>query len=572
MANPSQLALLKEAAYKWNSWREAHSSEHVDLSGADLSDRYLGGANLERADLSEAKLIGAYLWGAKMSRATLQGADMSRAKLRGVDLSFAKLSGANLSAADLQRANMRGAILRYVDLIGADLSEADLSEADLNDAVLNQTELTNANLSYAKLRGANLNGTNLSEVDLRGADLKGANLLGANLTAADLSGANLRSAALIEAHLSRASLSGAALHSANLSGANLSGANLSNAALIEAHLSRTNLSGATLHSANLSNADLSSADLSEATLAGADLTESDLRSANLQYAQLKEATLTGIMLWESQRAAWLIKGVVCEHAYWDKEAKEQTTYEPEEFERLHSDHACIELFYQGGVSKFELNTLPALLHHLAILHPDANVRLKSIEETGGGAKISISVGDSDAETVEKIRGDAMQVYQAQLALRDNEILRLETEKKYLESFVSERLIKAMLAATTQQNVFNAPVYGVALSSGNSSAVVNQTVNDNAGLFALLEKIIERRDELPLEPADVDQLHAEVDAAKAELAKSEPNPSILSRSLKFVEEMASEAIKKAAGKLGEQAVSRDWFSILHQLNQFVRHLK
>jgi hypothetical protein len=37
-------------------------------------------------------------------------------------------------------------------------------------------------------------------------------------------------------------------------------------------------------------------------------------------------------------------------------------------------------------------------------------------------------------------------------------------------------------------------------------------------------------------------------------------------------MASEAIKKAAGKLGERAVSRDWSSILHQLNQFVLHLK
>src|SRR5947207_2382520 len=62
-------------------------------------------------------------------------------------------------------------------------------------------------------------------------------------------------------------------------------------------------------------------------------------------------------------------------------------------------------------------------------------------------------------TVEKIRTDAMQVYRAQLALRDNEILRLDTEKKYLESFVSERLIKAMLTATTPQNIFNASVYG-----------------------------------------------------------------------------------------------------------------
>ncbi len=102
--------------------------------------------------------------------------------------------------------------------------------------------------------------------------------------------------------------------------------------------------------------------------------------------------------------------------------------------------------------------------------------------------------------------------------------------------------------------------------------MNQTVNDNDAILALLEKIMERQADLHLDHAEAGLLEAEVDAAKTELEKGAPNPSMLSRSLKFVQKMASEAATKAAAKLGEQALSADWPSLLHQLNQFVVHLK
>jgi len=334
-----------------------------------------------------------------------------------------------------------------------------------------------------------------------------------------------------------------------------------------AHADHADLSEANLTGAALFRTGLTLTDLTRAILTG-----TDLRVATLLQATLIECVANDVMLWESQRSGWRIAGIICKRAFWDKEAQEPTAYEPGEFERLHSDQACIELFYQGGVSKFELNTLPALLHHMASLHQDANIRLKSIEETGGGAKISISVGESDAETVEKIRSDALQVYHAQLALRDNEILRLDTEKKYLESFVSERLIKAMLIATTPQNVFNAPVYCAAFPSGNAKVELHQTINDNTAILALLEKVMRHREDLDLSGRDASLLEAEVQSAKAELEKPAPSPSILSRSLSFVQKIATEAVTKAAGKLGEQAASADWHSLLHQLNDFVQHLK
>jgi Pentapeptide repeats (8 copies) len=407
----------------------------------------------------------------------------------------------------------------------------------------------------------------LSSADLRGEYLSVAKLNGANLKGADLSGARLNETDLSQADLSRACLAGAHMRAADVRGAILVGANVSRGSLAGARLGGANLTGV-----NLSWADLRGTNLLRTYLSGADLTKASLRSANLQHAVMDGATLTDAQLWETQRAGWSIKGVTCARAFWDKDGTESTNYAPGEFERLYSEQACIELFYQGGVSKFELNTLPALLHHLASLHQDANIRLKSIEETGGGAKISISVGDSDPETVEKIRSDALQVYQAQLALRDNEILRLDTEKKYLESFVSERLIKAMLTATTPQNVFNAPVYGAAFPSGNAKVELHQTINDNTAILALLEKIMRRHQELKLSQRDASLLQAEVQSAKAELVQAQPSPSILSRSLSFVQKIATEAVTKAAGKLGEQAASVDWHSVLHQLNDLVQHLK
>lgn len=552
MANPEHVAKLREGPNAWNEWRNQFPAEKINLAAAVFESAEWAGIALGRYNLRGAILFRVKLLSSQESRANLVGADLREADLR----------GAELKRADLTNARLDGAILA-----GAELKDAILSEAILEKADLHGADLTGADATGAHLSKANLESTNLKGATLVGADLSEAKLWKANLSHARLAMANLRWADLRDAYAVSADLAEANLNSANLRFANLSKSNLSGADLRAAHADHADVSEANLTGAALFRTGLTLTDLTRAILTGA-----DLRAATLMQATLIECVANDVMLWESQRSGWRIAGIICKRAFWDKEAKEPTAYEPGEFEKLHSDQACIELFYQGGVSNFELNTLPALLHHLASLHQDANIRLKSIEETGGGAKISISVGGSDPEGVEKIRADAMQVHQAQLALRDNEILRLETEKKYLESFVSERLIKAMLTATTPQNIFNAPVYGAAFPSGNAKVELHQTINDNTAILALLEKVLRHREDLDLSPRDASLLDAEVQSAKAELEKPQPSPSILSRSLKFVQEMAGEAVKKAAGKLGEQAVSADWHSILHQLNYLVQHLR
>ena len=531
MANPEHLARLLEGVAAWNAWREQNPDLNPDLQKGDLN-----GHNLRKADLSNATL--------------------SRANLGGANLTSAILSGANLNEATLTGA----------ELYNADLSEATLRRALLSGALMGRASLKNSDLNGAIAHGTDLSATNLSGANLSSADLRGAKLRGANLSDADLTGTGLLYAFMYDANLE-----GATLAQANLSGANLSWANLATADLTAADLTRAILRNANLSRANLRKAECIGADLTDANLSKANLSNVDLRSANLQGAILDGATAADAKLWETQRAGWSIKGIVCESAFWDKDAIVPTTYAPGEFERLYSDQTCIELFYQDGVSTFELNTLPALLYHLASLHPGSNIRLKSIEETGGGAKISISVGDASTESAEKIKADAIEVYHAQLALRDKETERLQIEKDYIERLFLGKLIPAMLTAGAPHNVFNAPVTGVVIASGESKVDFHQTINDNTAILALLEKMMDRRAELHLSASDEREFKAELHSTTTELQKQNPDKSILSNSIGFIRKLATEAATRAAGKLGEQAVSADWQSWLHQLGHFVSHL-
>lgn len=175
-----------------------------------------------------------------------------------------------------------------------------------------------------------------------------------------------------------------------LASVKLSGRKLTRINLNAADLSRAVLHNADFSGANLSGADLRHANLSYTDLTGADLTGADLRSANLQYASLDRCWASDVKLWETQRARWSVKGLLCERAFWDEDAKEATTYKLGEFELRHSDRTRIEMLYPGGISSFELSTLPALIHHLASLLPGSTLRLSSIEETAaeaGGARL-----------------------------------------------------------------------------------------------------------------------------------------------------------------------------------------
>ncbi|WP_263381871.1 pentapeptide repeat-containing protein [Granulicella arctica] len=502
MADQELIAKLREGVSIWNRWADMRDVVF------DLSDADLRGMNLGEVDLNRAILVRADL-----SEANLEMADLSGANLRGAKLSKAYLSRLNLSEANLREADLSGSNLNWADLREADLRKADLSHADLR-----QADVRGANLSDAVLVGANLSEMDLSDLNLSGADLRDARLYDA-----DLSGTNLRQA--------------------NLRGA---------------RLKRANLRGAEMNDVLCAEADLNEADLSAADLSGANLTGADLRSARLQMATLNNVTLSAARLWETQRSGWSIHDVACAWAFWDEAGKEIMRYEAGEFERLYSSRARIELIYQGGITAFEVNTLPALLHHLAVKYPDCGVRLKSIEETGGGVKVSLHVEESSAVAVDAIREEAQRAQSAQIALRDDQIARLQIEKQLLLGDVLPR----MLAAAGQHVEISGTATNLVIASGQASVRAKQVTGESEAILGLLQTMMGRIGEVA--PVDRPKLEDAVSSVEQELGENKPKSSVLAAGLGVVKEIAVKVVESAS----EKALLEHWQPIVHQLGLYL----
>jgi uncharacterized protein YjbI with pentapeptide repeats len=155
MADPEQLAILRQGSGAWNHWRAEHAVHQPDLSGADFSSIYSGAGSL----------------GVKLQAVNLSEADLRDAQLPGAEFQGADLSSCDLAGADLTEAKFMGAELRY----------ANLSSAHLHGAKINDARAPYANFSDADLTGTYLWGSDFREADFRGANLTGANLMNTQL-------------------------------------------------------------------------------------------------------------------------------------------------------------------------------------------------------------------------------------------------------------------------------------------------------------------------------------------------------------------------------------------------------
>lgn len=130
------------------------------------------------------------LTGLDLGQCVLAGADLRRADLSGSVVSCcnflgSKLAGAKLTGAVLDESLMMALHLEQADLSGASLRSTNLTDAFLDDACLANADLTFTVLVKASVRRADLSGATISGTQLGGADLSGAR----GLTRAQLTGA-----------------------------------------------------------------------------------------------------------------------------------------------------------------------------------------------------------------------------------------------------------------------------------------------------------------------------------------------------------------------------------------------
>jgi hypothetical protein len=188
-------------------------------------------------------------------------------------------------------------------------------------------------------------------------------------------------------------LSGANLSDADLSGANLSDANLRETKLEHAHLSGANFIGADLLMAHLSWADLRRSILTRANLDGAFLNGARLNGADLRMARMLKAQLDGAT--------------------------------------LHAEGPRIELRYEGGVEPIVFTTLPFLVEHLTGMYEGCRLRLDSIQQVPGAAKVTIVVdeaGDRDPKEFEhELTEKARRIQEVQVLLAKRLTLQRELD-------------------------------------------------------------------------------------------------------------------------------------------------
>jgi uncharacterized protein YjbI with pentapeptide repeats len=468
MANEGHVALIKQGVKVWNKWREENPDIMPDLNSAILSDANLIGVDLSNVDLNGAHFISTNLRYASFRFANLDCANLRNASLKGTNFRRASLKGANLSYANLECATLLGASLK-----GANLHRAILKGANLERALLLDADLNGADLRHALLKGANLERSLLCDTDLRSADLHYANFNGASLKGADLShallyGTDLRGAMLADTNFNSADLRAADLRTADLNGANLD---------------RALLHGADLSNASLNKANFFGADLTNTNLAEADLSETNLQRATFIDSYVDGANLTDARLWEMQRDGWSIRNIACQRAFWDRNGEEPTEYEDGAFERIFAEKPRIVLHYQGGMSPVDLAMLPLIIERLQAEHPGCALHIRSVQDEGSGAAVTITVDDlagrsaeAFAQDVEFLRGDLAIVQQR---LQQEERLRLEAEVSYramVRDIVPMLLEKALLR--TEVNV--GQITGPTIIEGTTMSRDTYKIHGQAG--------------------------------------------------------------------------------------------
>jgi hypothetical protein len=153
-------------------------------------------------------------------------------------------------------------------------------------------------------------------------------------------------------------------------------------------------------------------------------------------SRLDGADLTDAKLWETQRAKWSIRGIICARAFWEEDGQKSTDYNNGDFERIFGEKPIVRLRYLGGISPIDLAMLPLMVERMQEIHPNCKLHIHSVQDDGHGAVVTITVDDLGGRTNETFTAEVeavqVELVDFQNRLRISEETRLRFEAKFEE--------------------------------------------------------------------------------------------------------------------------------------------
>ena len=292
----------------------------MNLTGTDLSEMNLQGANfrealLESADLSRAHLDGADFSGAVLVRAQLAEASFANAKFNEANLSLAKGMKTSFAGAEFDNTTMMDAVFEQCNFTGAHCKQLQLLKLpqipEEEEMPTSEIELPSEGVRFidcwfngAKLDNVVLMGLALQRVSFDNALFRKAVFLQCSLEQVSFAEATFESGAFVETQADEVDFRDAILISvAFAKETSLNRADFSQAKLVQCNFRQMPLMDARFHGARLETTDLSDAvlkgaDLQKISAPGSlfirsDLTEAKLNNADLIQTNMQKAIFVG---------------------------------------------------------------------------------------------------------------------------------------------------------------------------------------------------------------------------------------------------------------------------------------
>jgi len=175
MANREALQMLTRGMVAWNSWREDHGNQPVDMTGTDLRAFDFHGYRLHGVDFSRCNLTAANFYESVLSGVHFVGVTAPEAKFLfasacQVFFEECDLARADFSRVDFQMVSFQRSNLEEADLIYSHFDGSRFEAVRLNSARLHFALFRNTKLSHVQFDGASFGQTIFAGSDLQDCD------------------------------------------------------------------------------------------------------------------------------------------------------------------------------------------------------------------------------------------------------------------------------------------------------------------------------------------------------------------------------------------------------------------